>query len=311
MGRNRGDFKELELSYMASYFEDRRSKAAIWCLRLSLFLIPFFVLVILLYRFAKIDTVQMFILITFGLLIALLSLVFAFKAISELWTKGYRGGSQVVRGMIITLLVLLPFGYQAFLALQYPLANDVSTDMLNPPGYINAINLRASKADKGMNPIIEYDEEYSKTMILAYPRLQSRRYPAGSERVLEAVRTIIDDNEWLLTGSLGIPELKNNSETENTSELADNNTGASDQEEPLEDNFETPDDIFIEVLERTFIFGFENDIIIRIVSEDRNTLVDVRSSARWGKHDFGYNAKLIESLLQQLDASLLGIAGEG
>ena len=295
---------------MVAYLEERRSKAAIWCLRLAVFLIPFFALVILLYRFAKIDTVQMFILIAFGLLIALLSLVFAFKAISELWTRGYRGGSQVVRGMIITLLVLMPFGYMAFLALQFPLANDVSTDMLNPPEYINAIELRASNADKGMNPVIEYNDDYAKKMILAYPRLQSRRYPAGPERVLEAVRIIIDDNEWLLTGSQGIPELKSNSETENTTELADNNT-ETDEDEPLEDNIETPDDIYIEVLERTLIFGFENDIVIRIVSEDRNTLVDVRSSARWGKHDFGYNAKLIEGFLQQLDAALLGIAGEG
>lgn len=296
---------------MASYIEERRSKAAIWCLRLAVFLVPFFILVILLYRFAKIDAVQMFILIAFGLLIALLSLVFAFKAISELWTKGYRGGSQVVRGMIITLLVLMPFGYQAFLALQYPLANDVSTDMLTPPEYINAIAVRSSNADKGMNPVIEYDEEYSKKMILAYPKLQSRRYPAGPERVLEAVRAIVDDNEWLLTGSQGIPELKNNAESENTTELADNNTETQTGEEQIEENIETPDDIYIEVLERTFVFGFENDVVIRIVSEDRNTLVDVRSSARWGKHDFGYNAKLIESFLQQLDAALLGIAGEG
>lgn len=296
---------------MAGYFEERRSKAAIWCLRLALFLVPFFALVILLYRFAKIDTVQMLILIAFGILIALLSLIFAVKAITELWKKGYRGGSQVVRGMMITLLVLLPFGYQAFLAIQFPLANDVSTDMFNPPEYINAIELRESNLERGMNPVIEYDEEYSKKMILAYPRLQSRRYPAGPERVLQAVRTIIDNNEWLLTASQGIPELKLNSETENTTELADNATENTAQEEALEENLETPDDIFIEALERTLIFGFENDIIIRIVSEDRNTLVDMRSSARWGKHDFGYNAKLIESFLQQLDAALLGIAGEG
>jgi len=296
---------------MVAYLEEQRSRAAIWCLRLAVFLIPFFVLVILLYRFAKIDTIQLFILISFGFLIALLSLIFAFKAISELWSKGYRGGSQVIKGMIITILVLMPFGYQAFLAMQYPLANDVSTDMRNPPEYINAAELRASNSDKGMNQIIEYDDEYAKAMIIAYPRLQSRRYPAGPERVLEAVRVIIDSNEWLLTGSQGIPELKSNSETEETTELADNNTEDANQDSQLEDNVETPDDIFIEVLERTFIFGFENDMVIRIVSEDRNTLVDARSSARWGRHDFGYNAKLIEGFLQQLDAALLGIAGEG
>ncbi len=296
---------------MVAYLHDRRSKAAIWCLRLALFLIPFFVLVILLYRFAKIDTIQMFILIAFGLLIALLSLVFAIKAISELWTKGYRGGSQVIRGMIITLLVLLPFGYQAFLSIQFPLANDVSTDMLNPPEYINAVNIREANVDKGMNPIFQYDDEYAREIILAYPRLQSRRYPAGPERVLEAVRIIIDNNKWLLTGSSGIPELKSNAESENTTELADNEPEEENDEEQIEEEIAAPDDIFIEALERTFIFGFQNDVIIRIVSEDRNTLVDVRSSARWGKHDFGYNAKLIEGFLQQLDAALLGIAGEG
>lgn len=296
---------------MVAYLEERRSKAAIWCLRLALFLVPFFVLVILLYRFAKIDTFQMFVLLSFGFLIALLSLIFAFKAISELWSKGYRGGSQVIRGMIITILVLMPFGYQAFLAMRHPLANDVSTDMLNPPEYVNAVELRASNVDKGMNPVIEYNKEYAKKMIIAYPRLQSRRYPAGPERVLEAVRAIIDSNEWLLTGSQGIPEIKSNNETEETSELADNNTQSADQETQLEENGENPDDIFVQVLERTLIFGFENDIVFRIVSEDRNTLVDARSSARWGKHDFGYNAKLIEGFLQQLDAALLGIAGEG
>lgn len=294
---------------MAAYLEERRSRSAIWCQRLAVFLIPFFVIVILLYRFAKIDTLQMFVLISVGFLIALLSLVFALKAISELWSKGYRGGSQVVRGMILSLLVLFPFGYYAFLALQFPLANDVSTNMFDPPEYINAADARDLNSDKGMNPVLEYDEEYARKMILAYPKLQSRRYPAGPERVLIAVRNIIDENEWLLTGSQGIPENSINSATDTTTELADNDEAR--EEEQLADNIEVPDDILIEALERTLIFGYENDLIIRIVSEDRNTLVDVRSSSRWGEHDFGYNAKLIKRFLQQLDASLLGIAGEG
>ncbi len=296
---------------MSGYYEERRSKAAIWCQRLAIFLIPFFILVILLYRFAKIDTVQMLILIAVGFLVALLSIVFALKAINELWSKGYRGGSQVVRGMTIALLILMPFGYQSFLALQFPLANDVSTDMLNPPEYISAVEVRDRSASKGMNPVIEYDDDYAKKMILAYPKLQSRRYPAGPERVLQAVRNIIDENEWLLTGSEGVPEIKTGSDTENVSQLADNEQPKPEDDSDLEDNIAAPDDIFIEVIERTIVFGFENDVVIRIVSEDRNTLVDVRSSARWGRHDFGYNAKLIEGFLQQLDAALLGIAGEG
>ena len=98
--------------------------------------------------------------------------------------------------------------------------------------------------------------------------------------------------------------------TESEAELDENTTNAG-QDEELEDNVAAPDDIFIEILERTLIFGYENDVVIRIISEDQNTLVDVRSSSRWGRHDFGYNARLIESILTQLDTALLGIAGEG
>ena len=73
----------------------------------------------------------------------------------------------------------------------------------------------------------------------------------------------------------------------------------------LEDDNAAPlEDMYVEFLERTLIFGFGNDVVVRIVSEDQTTLVDVRSSSRWGRHDFGYNAKLIDGFLQQLDTAL-------
>lgn len=296
---------------MVAYLEEQRSRSAIWCQRLAVFLVPYFALVILLYRFEKIDTLQMFVLIAVGFMLAVISLVLALKAISELWNKGYRGGSQVVRGMVLTLLILLPFGYYTFLAIQHPLANDVSTNMFDPPQYINATQFREERQDEGMNPVQEYDEEYARKMIIAYPKLQSRRYPAGPERVLLAVRNIIEENEWLLTGSQGISEISSSSTEVGTTELADNAGEAAEEGAAVEENTQPPEDITIEAIESTLIFGYENDLVIRIVSEEQNTLVDVRSSSRWGKHDFGYNAKLIESFLTQLDTALLGIAGEG
>ena len=291
---------------MAKYYEERHSIAAIWCQRFAVFLLPYFLLVILLYRFGKIETVQSWVLIAVGLLKGVFSLIFALSAIAELWSKGYRGGSKVVRGTILTLLVLAPFAYQAFLAVRFPLANDISTDTFSPPEYVNAATFRASKVESGMNPVQEYDDDYSDLVVASYPKLQSRRYPAGPERVLQAVQAIIADNEWPITGTKGLPENRTESEAE-----LDENTTTAGQDEELEDNVAAPDDIFIEILERTLIFGYENDVVIRIISEDQNTLVDVRSSSRWGRHDFGYNARLIESILTQLDTALLGIAGEG
>ena len=159
------------------------------------------------------------------------------------------------------------------------------------------------REEEGMNPVMQYTEEYARKIVLAYPKLQPRRYPASPERVLEAVTAIIQENEWPVTGTFAVPVQP----VETAAEGSEDNQA----EEALEDNENVPQDMYIEFLERTLVFGFENDVVVRIVSEDQNTLVDVRASSRWGRHDFGYNAKLIENFLIQLDAALLGIAGEG
>ncbi|MEM9329876.1 MAG: DUF1499 domain-containing protein [Pseudomonadota bacterium] len=288
---------------MVAYLEERTSPSAVWCQRFATFTIPYFIIVILLYRFNKIETIQMFALIGIGLIISLISLVLAIRAAVELWNKGYRGGSMVVRGSILSLLVLTPFVYFAFLALQFPLANDITTDAFDPPEYIAAAMYRAERESQGMNPVMQYTSEYAREIVVAYPKLQPRRYPAGPERVLEAVTAIIQENEWPVTGTFGLPD--------RSAEPVLEETESNQAEEALEDNIAAPDDMYVEFLERTLVFGFENDVVVRIVSEDQNTLVDVRASSRWGRHDFGYNAKLIESFLTQLDTALLGIAGEG
>jgi hypothetical protein len=291
---------------MVGIYEERRSRAALWCQRFAVFLLPYFAIVIVLYRFSKIDTLRMLVLVACGLVMALLAIVFGLRAIVELWTRGFRGGSQVVRGLVITLLVLMPFGYYMFLGLQHPLANDVSTDTFNPPDYVSAQDLRATAAAEGVNPVLEYSDEYADTIVAAYPKLRSRRYPAGADRVLEAVRNIITENDWPITGSSGLPEPRSE-----TDAVVDEDTRQQGSELTLDDNPQAPDDIYIEFVDRTPVFAFENDVVVRIVSEDENTLVDVRSSSRWGKHDFGYNARLIEKFLTELDTALLGIAGEG
>ena len=99
---------------MVAILEERTSQAAVWCQRFAVFLVPYFVIVILLYRFKKIETIQMFALGGIGLIISLISIVLAIRAAVELWTRGYRGGSKVIRGSILSLLILTPFVYFVF-----------------------------------------------------------------------------------------------------------------------------------------------------------------------------------------------------
>jgi len=283
--------------------------SAVWCQRIAVFLLPYFVFAILLHRFEKILTPQLFVILAIGLVMAVLSLILAIKGAADLWNKGHRGGTNLVRGLSLAAIVLLPFGFYAFLALALPLANDVSTNTFDPPNFLRAQQQRASEVASGINQLADYDDIYSESIVNAYPKVGPRRYPAGAERVLQAVQLIIKDNDWKISATQGVPESEKDDGDE--VKLEDNVKVEEKQTDSAADGAEVPDAISVEVVITSFIFGYKSDAIINIVSEDVNTLVEMRSSSRWGAHDFGSNASTIESFLSQLDLALLGIAGEG
>lgn len=65
-----------------------------------------------------------------------------------------------------------------------------------------------------------------------------------------------------------------------------------------------PDAGVVEATARTSLFGFRDDVIIRVSDRDGFTKVDMRSSSREGKGDFGTNAQRIESFMAQLEQQL-------
>ena len=57
----------------------------------------------------------------------------------------------------------------------------------------------------------------------------------------------------------------------------------------------------IEAIDRTFWFGFVDDVVIRIRPTDAGSRIDVRSVSRVGVSDIGTNAARIRAYLAQLD----------
>jgi len=51
----------------------------------------------------------------------------------------------------------------------------------------------------------------------------------------------------------------------------------------------------IEAVDRTLIFGFTDDIVIRITADNRGSRIDLRSASRAGISDLGINAKRIRA----------------
>jgi uncharacterized protein (DUF1499 family) len=57
----------------------------------------------------------------------------------------------------------------------------------------------------------------------------------------------------------------------------------------------------IEATARTFVYGFVDDITIRIRAGVAETRVDLRSVSRFGRHDMGANAARIAAFQRELE----------
>ncbi len=65
---------------------------------------------------------------------------------------------------------------------------------------------------------------------------------------------------------------------------------------------EVPDEGRIEATDTTALFGFKDDIVVRVRSAGNGSRVDVRSVSRIGSSDVGTNARRIEAYLDRLRA---------
>jgi uncharacterized protein (DUF1499 family) len=60
----------------------------------------------------------------------------------------------------------------------------------------------------------------------------------------------------------------------------------------------------IEATATSRLFGFKDDMVVRITDDAAGTRVDVRSKSRVGRHDFGMNAKRIREFSSRLQAAV-------
>ncbi len=66
----------------------------------------------------------------------------------------------------------------------------------------------------------------------------------------------------------------------------------------------------VEVVFRTPVMGFRDDVVIRVRSDPEGARVDLRSTSRYGRHDFGANAARIASLSDDIEDAIASIASD-
>jgi uncharacterized protein (DUF1499 family) len=65
-----------------------------------------------------------------------------------------------------------------------------------------------------------------------------------------------------------------------------------------------PADGRLEGVDTTLLYGFKDDMVVRIQESPQGTRVDVRSKSRVGRSDLGVNAKRIRTFLTKLRSAL-------
>ncbi|MDX1782505.1 MAG: DUF1499 domain-containing protein, partial [Thalassovita sp.] len=70
---------------------------------------------------------------------------------------------------------------------------------------------------------------------------------------------------------------------------------------------DVPDEGRIEAIARSRLFGFPDEVILRVGEGDDGALIDMRSRSRLGRIDRGVNAKRVREFLNDLEKTLAGV----
>ena len=177
------------------------------------------------------------------------------------------------RGFVIAIVAFAAGGVIAYVPWHYdqirrtvPPIHDVTTDPDNPPAFLAVVQLREAA---GGNPVAYDGAKIAEQQRLAYPDLVPLTLALPPATAFNRALDTAQRTGWTIVA-------------------ADDAAGR------------------IEASDRSRWFGFTDDIVIRIRQSGAGSRIDLRSSSRLGRSDFGVNAARIGSYLAALRAAAGG-----
>lgn len=250
-------------------FERRRSRLAVWSRRFGVFALVLAALAILLNRVDALDPLAA--VSTFGAVvaIALLAILTGFGGIVRIWHRGHLGLSHALAGLLIGAGLLTLPAYLAWQTVDAPMINDIATDWSDPPEMRAAVRDRRSRIS---NPVRMPTPAEIAAQEAAYPEIGPLVVDFPSQRVYEAARLLARQRGWRMLDA-----------------------APPDERGPGR----------LEMVARTPVLGFKDDVVVAVTNlGDGRSRVDMRSASRFGRIDFGKNARRIYDFLTELDTSL-------
>jgi len=300
---------------MTVRFERPVSRAAFLSRRLAVFAFLMFVAAWGMHRFGPFGTPSFLAVALAAGVISALAVYMALLGIAALWFKGARGGKASAAALFFAILPLSSFVIAGVNYVNLPHIYDVSTDLANPPQWLEPPPEDTSWLGP-RNPVSAADRQ---AQLAKWRDLTGRRYEGALDRVYTAARKVAVDQGLAVRFERGAPELGlQELPADRQNKPDDVVPDALDVPVPMPrpekfDEVESalpPGEPSIQGEKRTLVFGFRQDVVIRLREETETTLVDVRVASRYGDHDLGSGVAFIERYLRALDAELLGIAGD-
>ncbi len=250
--------------------EEPISRAAVWSRRTAVFALATAGVAVGLSRFGHVDAAAALTVFGAALTLSFLAALLAGAAAAVIWRTGRRGADQAALGLALSLALLAYPAYLTIAALPLPAINDVTTDFESPPSFM--ISAKAREARAGRAPPI-WRAETGPQQKAAYPEVQPILVDLEPAQAYQLALRVAGDLGWRVVDS-NPPNLRVDGVAQ------------------------------IEAVDRSLLFGFADDIAIRIRPLASQTRIDLRSSSRVGKHDFGANARRIDRFAAAVQESM-------
>jgi hypothetical protein len=201
--------------------------------------------------------------------LAVIALLFGIVSTIRIWRRGTGGGLATLFGMIVaTGLIVWPLTALPQMR-GLPRINDITTDTQTPPRFTVLAKVRSA----GANSINYPGAGFAQAQAKAYPDIRTFQIDRPAEEAYELVLAAL------------------NSKTMKFKPVA---------EEPPKGKYGQPG--WIEIVDRTLVLGFTDDVIIRVDGDNKTSRIDVRSASRYGSHDLGRNAQRVRRILKEVQA---------
>lgn len=245
------------------------SKVALWSRSLAIFAATVAILSILLGRLHVIDPPSALASLGAAMALALIALLLFCAACQVIWRTGQRGAGVAVVAFLIAALTLGYPAYLAFEAVRLPVLADISTDIANPPYF--SFSKAAYDARNGFQPP-RVPPRIRETQRSGYPGVEPIVVDLDADEAYALVLKTAKARGW---------------------KTIDKHPPGGRAGEG-----------HIDFIDTTLVMGFDDDITVRLKPLPGQTRIDLRSASRYGRHDFGANAKRITAFAEELQSQL-------